>query len=79
MNIFSLFAQAQAANPKAEVTIRSGGHNQIIITWHWDGHFLNRRYCHSRASNYQYGEYEYWRMAFNAAGEVMGQVATEQG
>lgn len=35
MSIFSLFNMAQAANPKAEVTIRSGGHDAIIITWRW--------------------------------------------
>ncbi|ECV1080050.1 hypothetical protein EBL29_21220 [Salmonella enterica subsp. enterica serovar Cerro] len=41
MNIFSIINMAQAANPKADVTIRSGGHDSILIIWHWDGQYLN--------------------------------------
>ena len=74
MNIFSLFAQAQAANPKADVTIRSGGHDSIIITWNWDGQYLNRRYCKARMSSFRLGEYEAWKIDFNAAAQLMGVV-----
>ena len=72
MNIFSIINMAQAANPKADVTIRSGGHNQILIIWSWDGQYLNRRYCKNRMASHHYGEYEAWRIAFNAAAEIMG-------
>ena len=74
MNIFSLFAQAQTANPKADDTIRSGGHDSIIIIWNWDGQYLNRRYCKARITGHHYGEYEAWRIAFNAAAQIMGVV-----
>ena len=77
MNIFSLFNMAQAANPKAGVTIRSGRHDQILITWHWDGQSLNRRYCKARITGHHYGEYEAWRIAFNAAAQLMGVVTAE--
>lgn len=62
MNIFSIFNMAQAANPKAEATIHSGGHDAIIITWLWDGQYLNRRYCKARMTGHRFGEYEAWRM-----------------
>lgn len=74
MNIFSIINMAQAANPKADITIRSGGHDQILIIWNWDGHYLNRRYCKARMSSFRLGEYEAWRIAFNAAAEIMGVV-----
>ena len=74
MNIFSIINMAQAANPKAEVTIHSGGHDSIIITWHWEGQYLNRRYCKARITGHHYGEYEAWRIAFNAAAQLMGAV-----
>lgn len=45
MNIFSIINMAQSANPKADISIRNAGHNQIIIIWNWDGQYLNRRYC----------------------------------
>lgn len=77
MNIFSIINMAQAANPKADVTIRSGGHDQILIIWHWDGHYLNRRYCKSRMTGHRYGEYEAWCIAFNAAAQLMGVVTAE--
>lgn len=77
MNIFSIFNMAQAANPKAEVTIHSGGHDAIIITWNWDGQFLNRRYCKSRMTGHRFGEYEAWRIAFNAVAQIMGVVTAE--
>lgn len=79
MSIFSVTNMAQAANPKAEVTIRSGGHNQIVITWQWDGKFLNKRYCSDRMLRHRYGEYEAWRIAFNAAAQTMGIVASVEG
>ena len=74
MNIFSIISAAQAANPKADVTILSGGHDSIIIIWNWDGQCLNRRYCKARMTGHHYGEYEAWRIAFNAAAEIMGVV-----
>lgn len=33
MNIFSIINMAQAANPKADVTIRNAGHDSILIIW----------------------------------------------
>lgn len=77
MNIFSIINMAQAANPKSDVTIRSGGHDSIIIIWHWGGHYLNRRYCKARMTGHHYGEYEAWRIAFNAAAQIMGVVTSE--
>lgn len=74
MNIFSIINMAQEANPKADVTIRSGGHDQILIIWHWDGQYLNRRYCKARMTGHHYGEYEAWRIAFHAAAQIMGVV-----
>ena len=74
MNIFSIINMAQAANPKADVTIRSGGHDQILIIWHLDGQYLNRRYCKASMTGHHYGEYEAWRIAFNAAAQIMGVV-----
>lgn len=74
MNIFSIINMAQAANPKTEVSIKCGGHNQILITWNWDGRYLNRRYCKDRMTTHRYGEYEAWRIAFNAAAQAMGVV-----
>lgn len=77
MSIFSIINMAQAANPKADVTIRSGGHDSIIIIWHCDGQYLNRRYCKARIAGHHYGEYEAWRIAFNAAAQLMGVVTAE--
>lgn len=77
MNIFSIINMAQAANPKADVTIRSGGHDQILIIWHWDGQYLNCLYCKARMTGHRYGEYEAWRIAFNAAAQIMGVVTAE--
>ena len=77
MNIFSIINMAQAANPKADVTIRSSGHDQILIIWHWDGQYLNRRYCKARITGHHYGEYEAWRIAFHAASQIMGVVTAE--
>lgn len=74
MSIFSLFNMAQAANPKAEVTIHSGGHDAIIITWRWNGQYLNRSYCKARMTGHRFGEYEAWRIAFNAVAQIMGVV-----
>lgn len=74
MSIFSIINMAQAANPKADVTIRNAGHDSILITWHWDGQYLNRRYCKARMTGHHYGEYEAWRIAFNAAAQIMGVV-----
>lgn len=79
MNVFSIISAAQSANPKADVTIRSGGHDSIIITWNWDGQYLNRRYCKARITGHHYGEYEAWRIAFHAAAEKMGVVSTTEG
>ena len=77
MNIFSIINMAQAANPKADVTIRNAGHDSILIIWHWDSHYLNRRYCKARMTGHRYGEYEAWRIAFNAAAQLMGVVTAE--
>lgn len=74
MNIFSIINMAQSANPKADISIRNAGHNQILIIWSWDGKYLNRRYCKDRMTNHRYGEYEAWRVAFNAAAQIMGVV-----
>ena len=78
MNIFSIINMTQAANPKADVTIRSGGHDSIIIIWNLDGQYLNRRYCKDRITGHHYGEYEAWRIAFNAAAQIMGVVECEK-
>lgn len=77
MNIFSIINMAQAANPKADVTIRNAGHDSILIIWHWDGQYLSRRYCKARMTGHRYGEYEVWRIAFNAAAQLMGVVTAE--
>lgn len=74
MSIFSIFNMAQAANQKAEVTMRSGGHDAIIITWRWNGQYLNRSYCKARMTGHRLGEYEAWRIAFNAVAQIMGVV-----
>ena len=74
MSIFSIINMAQAANQKADVTIRNAGHDSILIIWHWDGQYLNRRYCKARMTGHRYGEYEAWRIAFNAAAQLMGVV-----
>lgn len=79
MNIFSIINMAQSANPKADISIRNAGHNQILIIWNWDGQYLNRRYCKDRMTNHRYGEYEAWRIAFNAAAQAMGIVASVEG
>ena len=78
MNIFSIINMAQAANPKTKVSILASGHNQILIIWNWYGQYLNRRYCKDRMTTHRYGEYEAWRIAFNAAAQIMG-VATAGG
>lgn len=77
MSIFSIINMAQAANPKADVTIRNAGHDSILIIWHWDGKYLNRRYCKGRMTGHRYGEHEAWRIAFNAAAQLMGVVTAE--
>lgn len=75
MTIFDVIKLAKEANPKAEVTVRDGGTNNIIITWQWDGRFLNRRYCRERMVGARYGEYEAWKIAFRAVAELMNQTA----
>ena len=75
MDIFSVFSLAQEANPLAEVTIRGVGRHQVLITWQWQGKFLNRRYCKERIAQYRYGEFEGWKNALRAASEIMGQTA----
>lgn len=77
MSIFSIMNMAQAANPKADVTIRNAGHDSILIIWNWEGHYLNRRYCKARMTGNRYGEYEAWRIAFHAAAQIMGVVTSE--
>lgn len=79
MNIFSIINMAQSANPKADISIRNAGHNQILIIWNWDGQYLNRRYCKDSMTTHRYGEYEAWRIAFNAAAQIMGIVASVEG
>ena len=51
---------------------------QILIIWNWDGQYLNRRYCKDRMTTHRYGEYEAWRIAFNAAAQIMGVVESEK-
>lgn len=75
MTIFEVMKLAKDANPKAEVTIRDGGDNSIVITWEWDGRFLNRRYCRSRMTVMKCGEHEAWKISFRAAAELMKEVA----
>lgn len=76
MTIFEVMKLAKDANPKAEVTIRDGGDNSILITWEWDGRFLNRRYTKGKMVGLRYGEHEAWKISFRAAAELMNQTSS---
>lgn len=77
MDIFQLMSLAQRANPKAEVQILSGGHDNILIVWRWGDRIMTRRYCKHRIESHRLGAHDGWKQAMNAAAELMSETATD--